>query len=78
MASRRQSGKSERGYSGDIDEIIYPANYITRHVSVSGTIKLDGIRIYTNHALIGYKLGLQAYENNRLNLWFSEFLFRHY
>ena len=66
--------RSERGYSGDINEIIYPANYITRRVSANGTIILDGIRIYINYALIGHKLGLQAYENNRLNLWFSEFL----
>lgn len=66
--------KSERGYFGDIDEIIYPSNYITRRVSLNGMIKLDGVSIYTNHALIGYQLGLQPYENNRLRIWFSEFL----
>jgi putative transposase len=66
--------KSEKGYSGDIDEIIYPANFISRRVSANGTIGLDGIRIYINHALIGYPLGLQADDDNRLNLWFSEFL----
>lgn len=66
--------KSERGYFGDIDEIIYPSNYITRRVSLNGMIKLDGVSIYTNHALIGYQLDLLPYENNRLRLWFSEFL----
>lgn len=66
--------KSERGYSGDINEIIYPGNYMTRRVLSNGMIKLGGINVYINYGLIGYTLGLQAYENNRLNLWFSEFL----
>lgn len=66
--------KSERGYWGDIDEIIYPANFMTRRVSNNGSILINGTRIYINHTLVGYNVGLHAQKNKIFNLWLLEFL----
>jgi len=61
-------------YKGDIDEIIYPINFLTRRVSSSGSIKIKNTNIFVTNALAGYDLGLEINEYNRLNVWFNKFL----
>ncbi len=61
-------------YMGDIDEIIYPFNFLTRKVSSHGSIKIHKTDVYISSALAGYNIGLEINEYNRLNVWFNKFL----
>jgi len=61
-------------YKGDVDELIYPFNFLRRKVSKSGKIKINNTEIFITNALAGYHLGLEMNEENRLNVWFNKFL----
>jgi transposase InsO family protein len=65
---------SLRKYTGDFDEIEYPAGYLTRKVFQSGEILLFGTRVTIGFALRGLQVGLRPTAANSYDIFLAHFL----
>ena len=64
---------SDRTYSGDPDEIIYPPFFYPRRVGKRGEIKISGHIIFISTSLRGYTIGLQQLSEYDFRIWLSDF-----
>lgn len=65
---------SPRKYTGDYDELEYPAGYHPRKVFGSGEISFQSTRIMLTTALTGQMVGLRETESGLLELYLGEFM----
>lgn len=55
--------KSSRRWPGEIPELVYPSDFLTRKVLRGGKIKCRGRELFLTLALIGMRVGLQPVES---------------
>lgn len=64
---------SPRKYTGDFDEIEYPAGYLVRKVCSNGEIILFGTRVSISHSLCGLHVGLRPIDSNSYEVFLTDF-----
>lgn len=65
---------SPRKYTGDHDELAYPAGYHPRKVFETGDISYRGVRIMLTTALSSHVVGLKETDGDLLELYLGEFM----
>ncbi len=67
--------ESPRKYTGDYDELEYPAGFLVRKVNAGGEISLFGIRVMIGTALRGWHVGLKPLDEGRsFHVFLADFL----
>ena len=62
--------KSDREFSHEKTEIVYPDGYYVRKVTTGGTLRFKNVRINISTALCGWDVGLTLIRQQRYAVWF--------
>lgn len=65
---------SPRKYTGDFDEIEYPAGYLVRKVFSGGEVRVFGARVSIGYSLRGLQVGLRPVGGSSYEVFLADFL----
>jgi len=63
--------RSPRPFPKQPEEITYPAGFLTRRVSASGYIAIEGMKVRISSVLAGWEVGLKPASSETFLVWFG-------